>query len=276
MAKASGISKKSSQTTTRSRLPRISINRMIPNILTLLALAAGLTAMRFAFQERWELAVLAIAVAAVFDTLDGRIARLLRGASKFGAELDSLSDFVCFGVAPAMILFLWAMQDAGRGAWVLVMLFPMCMGLRLARFNVTTEDEDAPDWKAHFFTGVPAPGGAGLVLLPMILSFQAGDEIFRSPWMVSIFLYGVGGLLVSCIPTYSFKQIAIPRQKFLITMLIVALIIALLASVPWLCLTVSLSLYFVTIPLSMRARRRYETGEEIDEDPDDELGEDGA
>ena len=141
MAKAS----KTTASPRRPRLPHISINRMIPNILTLLALAAGLTAMRFAFQERWELAVFAIAVAAVFDALDGRIARLLKGASKFGAELDSLSDFVCFGVAPAMVLFLWAMQDAGRGAWVLVMLFTMCMGLRLARFNVATDDENAPN-----------------------------------------------------------------------------------------------------------------------------------
>jgi len=259
----------------RRRIPHISINRMIPNILTLLALAAGLTAMRFAFQERWELAVFAIAVAAIFDALDGRIARLLKGASKFGAELDSLSDFVCFGVAPAMILFLWAMQDAGRGAWVLVMLFTMCMGLRLARFNVATEDEDTPDWKAHFFTGVPAPAGAGLVLLPMILSFQAGDEFFRSPWMVSGFLFGVGGLLVSSIPTYSFKKVAIPRQRFLVTMLIVALVIALLASVPWLCLTVILGLYIGSMPMSMRAYRRYETGEEVDEDHPDDLDEDG-
>ncbi len=255
----------------RPRIPHISINRMIPNILTLLALAAGLTSMRFAFQERWELAVFAIAVSAVFDTLDGRIARLLKGASKFGAELDSLSDFVCFGVAPAMILFLWAMHDSGRGAWVLVMLFTMCMGLRLARFNVATDDDDVPDWKAHFFTGVPAPAGAGLVLLPMILSFQAGDEIFRSPWVVSAFLFGVGGMLVSAVPTYSFKKVAIPRQRFLVTMLIVALVIALLASVPWLCLTVILGLYMASMPMSYRAHRRYETGEEVDEDLPDDL-----
>ena len=136
----------------RRRLQHMSINRMIPNILTLLALASGLTGMRFAFQERWEHAVLAIAVAAVFDALDGRIARLLKGASKFGAELDSLSDFVCFGVAPAMILYLWAMQDAGRAGWLLVMLFAMCCGLRLARFNVALEDENAPKWKANFFS----------------------------------------------------------------------------------------------------------------------------
>ena len=151
----------------RTQIRRISVNRMIPNILTLLALASGLTAMRFAFQERWEMAVFAIAVAAILDALDGRVARLLKGASKFGAELDSLSDFVCFGVAPAIILFLWSLQDAGRVTWVLVMLYTMCMGLRLARFNVAVNDDDEPDWKNRFFSGVPAPAGAGLVLLPM-------------------------------------------------------------------------------------------------------------
>ena len=262
---------KNSSQKRRPRLPRISINRMIPNILTLLALASGLTAMRFAFQERWELAVFAIAVAATFDALDGRIARLLKGASKFGAELDSLSDFVCFGVAPAIILFLWALQDAGRGTWVLVMLYAMCMGLRLARFNVATDDETSPDWKSNFFTGVPAPAGAGLVLLPMILSFQAGDIYFRSPWMVSGFLFFIGGLLVSAIPTYSFKKLTIPRQHFLVSMLAVALIIALLTSVPWLCLTAILFLYLGAIPLSIRSHRRYETGETVDEDLDEDL-----
>ncbi len=261
---------KTSNQKRRPRLPRISINRMIPNILTLLALASGLTAMRFAFQERWELAVFAIAVAAIFDALDGRIARLLKGASKFGAELDSLSDFVCFGVAPAIILFLWALQDAGRGTWVLVMLYAMCMGLRLARFNVATDDEDAPDWKSNFFTGVPAPAGAGLVLLPMILSFQAGDTYFRSPWFVSGFLFCVGALLVSAIPTFSFKKLTIPRQHFLVSMLTVALVIALLASVPWLCLTVILFLYLGVIPLSIRSHRRYQTGETVYDDFDEE------
>ncbi len=244
---------------------------MIPNILTLLALASGLTAMRFAFQERWELAVLAIAVAAIFDALDGRIARLLKGASKFGAELDSLSDFVCFGVAPAIILFLWALQDAGRATWVLVMLYTMCMGLRLARFNVAADDKESPEWKGNFFTGVPAPAGAGLVLLPMILSFQAGDIYFRSPWIVSGFLFCIGALLVSAVPTYSFKKLTIPRQHFLVTMLTVALVIALLASVPWLCLTAILLLYIGAIPLSIRSHRRYETGETVDEDVDEDI-----
>jgi len=254
--------------TSRRRLQDISINRMIPNILTLLAVASGLTAMRFAFQERWEHAALAIAAAAILDTLDGRVARLLKGASQFGAELDSLSDFVCFGVAPAMILYLWALQDAGRGAWVLVMLFAMCMGLRLARFNVALEEKDAPEWKAHFFAGVPAPAGAGLVLLPLVLSFQLGDTIFRSPWVVMGFLLCIGALLVSSLPTYSFKKLAVPRQRVLPTMVVVTVAIAFIVSVPWLSLSIILGLYLASIPLSIRAHKRYAAGLDVDDTVD--------
>ena len=149
----------------KKRFRGLSFNRMIPNILTLLALVAGLTSIRFSLDDRWEHAVLAIVAAGILDALDGRIARLLKGASKFGAELDSLSDFVCFGVSPALILYLWTMRDAGRLGWVVVMLFAICCGLRLARFNVMMEDPDAPPWKSRFFTGIPAPAGGGLALL---------------------------------------------------------------------------------------------------------------
>ncbi len=253
---------RASATPRRKRLPAgLSFNRMIPNILTLLAIAAGLTAMRFALQERWEHAVMAILVAAILDALDGRVARLLKGASKFGAELDSLSDFVCFGVAPAMMLYLWAMQDAGRAGWILVMLFAMCMGLRLARFNVSVADADAPAWKARFFTGVPAPAGAGLVLLPMILSFQVGDVFFRSPWVVAFFLFVVGALTVSAIPTYSFKKLKIANRWILPTMLIVAGLAAFFVSVPWLTLSAILFAYIASIPISYQDHRRLAGGE---------------
>ena len=145
------------------------------------------------------------------------------------------------------------------------------MGLRLARFNVAADDEESAEWKGNFFTGVPAPAGAGLVLLPMILSFQSGDIYFRSPWIVSGFLFCIGALLVSAIPTYSFKKLTIPRQHFLVTMLTVALVIALLASVPWLCLTAILFLYIGAIPLSIRSDRRYQTGETLEEEFDEDI-----
>lgn len=128
----------------------VSLNKLIPNVLTLMGLAAGLTSVRFALDGQWEFAAMAVAVAALLDALDGRVARLLKGASKFGAELDSLSDFVCFGVCPALILYLWAMQDAGRWGWIVCMIFAMCCGLRLARFNVALEDPDKPAWTSQF------------------------------------------------------------------------------------------------------------------------------
>lgn len=240
----------------KRRLPPMSINKMIPNILTLLALASGLTSMRYALNGLWEFSILAIAAAAVFDTLDGRVARMLKGASKFGAELDSLSDFVSFGVAPAMILYLWAMQGAGRPGWIVVMLFAMCIGLRLARFNVALEDENAPPWKVNFFTGVPAPASAGLVLLPLVLSFTLGDDFLRTPWTVGVFLIGVGGLAVSAIPTYSFKKVKVERQWVLPTMLIVAGLAAFLVSVPWITLSGILIVYACSIPLSFHTHRK--------------------
>ena len=245
----------------KKRFRDLSINRMIPNILTLLALAAGLTAIRFGLDGRWEHAVLAIIVAAVLDALDGRIARLLKGASKFGAELDSLSDFVCFGVSPVLVLYLWTMKDAGRLGWVLVMLFTICCGLRLARFNVMMEDHDAPAWQARFFTGIPAPAGGGLVLLPMILSFQGSEGFFRQPWVVGIFMLVIAGMLVSTIPTYSFKKLKISQHWILPTMLITAAIAIFLINAPWLTLSVVGLAYICSIPLSYRAQQALQKAE---------------
>ena len=243
---------------TRRRLKGLSINRMIPNMLTMLALCAGMTAIRFGLQDRWELAVIAIVVAAILDGLDGRIARILKGASKFGAELDSLSDFVCFGVAPAMMLYIWTMQGAGRFGWFLVLLFAVCCGLRLARFNTALEESATPHWAYNYFSGVPAPAGAGLVLLPMILSFQVGDEIFRRPETVAVFLLVVSGLLVSRIPTYALKGFRVPLRWVLPTMLFVGLFAASLVSAPWLTMSAAIFVYAASIPFSVRAYRRLE------------------
>ena len=247
----------------------MSLNKLIPNVLTLMGLAAGLTSVRFGLQGQWEFSAMAIAVAAILDALDGRVARLLKGASKFGAELDSLSDFVCFGVAPALMLYLWTMQDAGRWGWIISMLFAMCCGLRLARFNVALEDPNKPKWAGQFFTGVPAPAGAGLVLLPMILSFNFGDTFVRNPGAVAVWELAVGALLVSTLPTFSFKTSRIPRAWFLPAMIIIAAAATFAVSAPWWTLTIILFTYLGLMPIGLRRYRRLKARDAAGMPPED-------
>ncbi|AVM74780.1 CDP-diacylglycerol--serine O-phosphatidyltransferase [Magnetospirillum gryphiswaldense] len=238
------------------KLPGLSLNKLIPNILTVLALCAGLTSIRFALHGKWEHAVLSIVLAAILDGLDGRVARLLQGTSKFGAELDSLSDFVSFGVAPAMVLYFWTMQGAGGFGWALVLLFAVCCALRLARFNTMLGNADLPPYAYNFFTGIPAPAAAGVVLLPMVASFEFGDSFFARPTVVSVFLLGVAFLMVSTIPTFSFKKVRIPNAWVLPVLLIVGLLAAFLVTEPWLTLVVLGFAYVGLIPVSIRAFRR--------------------
>ena len=238
------------------KLPGLSLNKLIPNILTVLALCAGLTSIRFALHGKWEHAVLSIVLAAILDGLDGRVARLLQGTSKFGAELDSLSDFVSFGVAPAMVLYFWTMQGAGGFGWALVLLFAVCCALRLARFNTMLGNADLPPYAYNFFTGIPAPAAAGVVLLPMVASFEFGDSFFARPTVVSVFLLGVAFLMVSTIPTFSFKKVRIPNAWVLPVLLLVGLLAAFLVTEPWLTLVVLGFAYLGLIPISIRAFRR--------------------
>src|SRR5262249_10382193 len=198
----------------RRPVPRLrdqSINRLIPNILTVLALCAGLTGIRFALQEQWEQAVLSIVIAGVLDGLDGRIARLLDGASRFGAELDSLSDFVSFGVAPAVLLYYWTMKGAGGIGWALALLFSVCCALRLARFNTKLDNTDLPAWTSPFFVGVPAPAGAGLVLVPVFATIELGPGFFDRPIVCGATMIVVALLMISRVPTYSFKRVKVPH-----------------------------------------------------------------
>ncbi|MBK8174052.1 MAG: phosphatidylcholine/phosphatidylserine synthase [Rhodospirillales bacterium] len=241
----------------KPRLQGLHINRMIPNVLTLFALAAGLSALRFSLQERWELSVLAILAAAILDGLDGRIARILKGATRFGAELDSLSDFLCFGVAPAFTLYLWALVDAGRIGWSLVLLLCICCALRLARFNTDSDDEQQPAWSRSFFVGVPSPAGAGIALSPMVLWFQTDAEFLRHPLIVGGVMLITALLLVSRVRTFTFKKVRIPQRLVLPAMLGVGLYLALLVSTPWMTLTLSLFAYLSSIPLSQRLYMRH-------------------
>ena len=241
----------------RGRLHGFSINRLIPNILTLAALCSGLTAIRFALQGEMRLAVIAIIVAAIFDALDGRVARRLGVTSRFGAELDSLSDFLCFGVTPALVLYLASLKDGGALGWVVTLMFPICSALRLARFNTAlVSDTPPPAWTGSYFTGVPAPAGALLALMPLTASFEIEAAWPRHALVVGAVLVVVGGLMVSRLPTYSFKKGRVPRHLVLPALLGAALTMGVLASAPWIALPLIGLAYVSSIPFSWIAYRR--------------------
>jgi CDP-diacylglycerol--serine O-phosphatidyltransferase len=241
----------------RRGLRGFSVNRLIPNVLTLAALCSGLTAIRFGLLGDFRLAVIAVIVAAIFDALDGRVARRLGVASRFGAELDSLSDFLCFGVAPALILYLASLKDGGALGWVVTVMFPICSALRLARFNTGLLSETAPPiWTGSYFTGVPAPAGALLVLIPLMLSFEAEAAWPRHALVVGAVLVAVGGLMVSRLPTFSFKKGRVPRHLVLPALLAAALVMGVLASSPWIGLSLLGFVYLGLIPFSWLAYRR--------------------
>jgi CDP-diacylglycerol---serine O-phosphatidyltransferase len=237
------------------RLSGFSVNRLIPNVLTLLALCAGMTAIRFAVSENFEAACYAIIVAGVFDGLDGRMARLLKSTSRFGAELDSLADFISFGVAPALVLYLWTMSALHSIGWAIVLFFAICCALRLARFNTEIAAEPQP-YAAGFFSGVPAPGGAGLSLVPMFISFEWGDWIARSPYLNAVWLSGIALLMISRVPTVSLKPIRIPHDLVLPTLLGVGVFAGFFTTAPWPTLTFIGAAYVGSIPLTMRAYYR--------------------
>ena len=243
------------------RLSGLSVNRMVPNVLTLLALCAGMTAMRFAMGGNFQGAVFAIIAAGIFDGLDGRMARLLKATSSFGAELDSLSDFVSFGVAPAAVLYLWTLSELHGLGWAIVLLFAVCCALRLARFN-TEHGAELPPYAAPFFTGAPAPAGAGLVMVPMFLSFEWGDWLFRSPYLSAVTVTGIALLMISKVPTVSLKRIRIPHHMVIPTLLAFGVATAFLTTEPWLTLTVVGIVYVGSVPFTVRSYYRLKRASE--------------
>lgn len=250
---------------TRPRVEGLSFNRLIPNIMTMLGLCCGLVAIRFAFEERFEQAATLILVAGVIDGLDGRLARLLKATSRFGAEFDSLSDFLCFGVAPAMVLYLWTMHDYRALGFAPCLLFAVCMALRLARFNAALDVGPVvkPAYTYNFFTGVPAPAGAGCVLFPLFLGlwFSQMDwpllaAAARHPAFVGLVMVLVAGLLVSTLPTWSFKNFRVPRVYVLPLLLGAGLFVAVLLSEPWAALALAGLFYLGMLPFSIRSYLR--------------------
>ncbi len=259
----------------RRRRPRPmgpwSINRLIPNILTLLALCAGMTAIRLAMAERFEASVTAIIIAGVLDGIDGRIARLLKSISSFGAELDSLSDFVSFGVAPAVLLYLWTMGAMQSVGWALVLLFAVCCALRLARFN-TQIGAELPPYASSFFTGVPAPAGAGLVMTPLMASFEFGSDFFRSPILNGLVLASVAALMVSRVPTFSLKRFHVAREWVLPTLIVIGAAAAFLTTEPWATLLAVVVVYLGSMPVSVLRYARLRRAAERPRHPPREIG----
>ncbi len=232
------------------------LTRLLPNMLTMLSLCSGLSAMRFALQDKWEAAALAIVIASVFDVLDGRVARLLNITSKFGAELDSLADLISFGVAPGFVLYLWVLRDGEGLGWIAVLAFVVCTALRLARFNTMLEDHSAPAWAKSYFTGVPAPAGAGLALLPLFLALEFGDMLKPPPQAMAIWLLIVGGLMVSRLPTLSIKGRRIAPVMVAPVMVLACLFVAMMITKTWLTLSIAGAVYLLSVPYGSYSYRR--------------------
>lgn len=231
---------------------------LVPNIITLLAICAGLTAIRLSTEGRMELAVAAIVFAAVLDGVDGRVARMIKGQSKFGAELDSLADFVNFGVAPGLILYFWQLHDLHNVGWISAMIFAISGGLRLARFNATMDDPDKPAFAANYFTGMPAPLGALTVLLPVYLGFLEMPSL--PPILVAGYTLLIAFLMVSRIPVFSGKAVKmrIAPEMVMLAIVVVVLFVALLISFPWHMMTAISVAYLLSLPFGWRAYRREE------------------
>ena len=249
----------------RRRFSKVPIRFLLPNLITLLALCSGVTAIKLGIEGRYELAVSAVIVAIVLDAVDGRLARLLKGTSRFGAELDSLADFVNFGVAPAILVYLWSLNQYKTAGWVAALLLAICCALRLARFNVAIDDPDKPAWTMNFFTGAPAPAGAGLAMAPMYLGFLGlvGDG-HGYAYVILPYTALVGLLMVSRIPTFSGKTLGsrVNRELVLPILAATALGVILLIAFTWEMLSLMALAYLAMIPVAIRSHRRHKAAYE--------------
>jgi CDP-diacylglycerol--serine O-phosphatidyltransferase len=248
---------------------------LLPNIFTLVGVCIGLTSIKFAFDGRFEMAVIAIIVAGIIDGLDGRIARLIGGASKVGKELDSLTDVISFGVAPAFIMYFFVMKDLGRIGWLISLIYVVCVALRLARFNVSSNAD--PSWRDNFFEGVPSPAGGILVLTPLIISLSGFDYIqLNYDIIVPLFFVITSFLLISKFPTYSFKKIVIPRRTTIFLLFGIVLFFGLLLIYTFNVIAISTIVYVLLLPISFyhfqKIKKRHENDKiQEDDDLEDEL-----
>ena len=252
----------------RRRFKPIPVRTLLPNLITLLALCAGLTAIRVAVENNIQLALAAIVFAALLDGIDGRVARMLKGTSRFGAELDSLADFVNFGVAPALILYFWGLHDLKSAGWIAALVFAICAGLRLARFNVMIDDPGKPAWAANFFTGIPAPAGAITVLLPIYLNFLGLPGGLVVDWVTLFYTLAIALLMVSRLPVFSGKRVGkrVPPEMVLPVFVVVVLFVALLVSYPWEVLSLGTFAYLGCLPLGWLSYRNYQRRDDLAKD----------
>jgi CDP-diacylglycerol---serine O-phosphatidyltransferase len=243
-----------SKNLSNNKVKYLSIVKLFPNIVTIAAICFGLSSVKYAFEEKWELAVILIVIAGFLDVVDGRLARLLKATSDFGAYLDSLADFINFGVAPAIVLYLWELRyvENKSFAWALVLFFAICVAIRLARFNSDLGDENHQEWQDGFFKGVPAPLGAYLALIPMMLNFRFDINIQSYTGLLFIYLILIAGLLVSKLPTFSTKKAVIRREYVPQFFMGFGLIIAFLIIEPWIVFPVFGVLYVLSIPFSYK------------------------
>ena len=242
---------------------------ILPNMLTLIGVCIGLTSIRFALDGRFELAIIAIIFAALIDGLDGRIARLIKGTSKVGKELDSLTDMISFGVAPAFIMYFWNLNSLGRFGWLLCLVYVICVALRLARFNVNSNQEAS--WKDNFFEGVPSPAGGILVLTPLIISLSGFDYFeLNFDIIVPVFFIVTSFLLISKFPSYSFKKIVIPRRTTIFLLFSVVLFFGLLLIYTFNVIAISSIVYLLLLPISYFHFQKIKKKHEKDKIQDDD------
>ena len=251
-------------------IPKKNPKSLLPNALTIFGVCLGLSSIKFALDLNYPMAVIAVGFAAILDTLDGRVARLIKGASKVGKELDSLTDVISFGVAPSLIMYFWTINEIGKFGWMFVLIYIVCCALRLARFNLTVVDENET-WKINFFEGVPSPAAAGLVLLPLILSISELIQFENKATISSVAILVTSILMVSKIPTYSLKRIVIPRHLTIFLLLGIGIYLSLLIFYTFQTLLFTGLIYIILIPVSYfhynkKNKKVFSTDKEEDED----------
>jgi len=235
------------------RLEDISIGKLVPSSITLLALASGITAIRFGMDDKWAVAVSFIILAGILDMLDGRAARMLGADSRFGAQLDSLADLVSFGVAPGIIMYRWSLHQMDHLGWIAALIFCACGAIRLARFNVESVRDEGATKGNPYFTGLPTPAAACMVLLPLLVSFQWNDPVIKHAWVSLTILLVTSALMVSRLPTPSIKYMKLQRQHRILAGIFFALLAAALIAWPWATMTIGLVIYIASIPLAIHA-----------------------